>query len=274
MARVQSLDSRASSTETAERDYLSFSAVSTFQSCPLRYYFRYVHSLPEECVAASLVFGSSIHAAVQMHFEQLLAGFAAPDLDILLAVFQNARQSHATVPVLFGKREDFDAYCRMADRTLRAFQGSEWAHPSGTIIAVEEELRGAVVPSCPDILGRVDLLVDAGDELVLTDFKTSRSGWSANHVVDAAPQLLLYSELAQPLTDGRPLRLQFAVMTKAQTPDFTLHAVRNNPEQVCRTKRIIQRVWQAIQARSYYPNPSPINCPTCPYRAACRAWQG
>src|SRR5882724_7854772 len=85
MASVQSLDPCEPLTETAERDYLSFSAVSTFQSCPLRYYFRYIRNLPDECVAASLVFGSSIHAAVQMHFEQLLAGFAAPDLATLLA---------------------------------------------------------------------------------------------------------------------------------------------------------------------------------------------
>src|SRR5258708_31794313 len=120
MASVQSLDPCEPLTETAERDYLSFSAVSTFQSCPLRYYFRYIRNLPEECVAASLVFGSSIHAAVQTHFEQLLAGFAAPDLDALLAVFQDAWQSPATLPVLFAKRDDFYAYSRLADRTLRA----------------------------------------------------------------------------------------------------------------------------------------------------------
>jgi putative RecB family exonuclease len=258
----------------AQRDYLSFSAVSSFQACPLRYFFRYVRGLPQECIAASLVFGSSIHAAVQFHFEQLLAGVEPMSLESLLAAFQRAWRSNATVPVLFGKREAFDDYCQMAERTLRAFLASDWANPQGTIIGVEEELRGALVPGCPDMLGRIDLLIDADDELVLTDFKTSRSDWSEGHVIDSAPQLLLYSELAQPLTDGRPLRLQFAVMTKAKTPDFTLHAVENDAKQVMRTKAIIQRVWQAIQAQHFYPNPSPINCPTCPYRAACKVWQG
>src|SRR5260370_42342110 len=127
MASVQSLDPCEPPTETAERDYLSFTAVSTFQSCPLRYYFRYIRNLPEECIAASLVFGSSIHAAVQWHFEQLLVGAKAPDLDQLLGIFQSAWRAHATVPVKFGKREDLDAYCRMAHRTLRAFLASDWA---------------------------------------------------------------------------------------------------------------------------------------------------
>jgi putative RecB family exonuclease len=270
----QTLSQHPAPTATVERDYLSFSAVTTFQSCPLRWYFRYIRGLPEESVAASLVFGSAIHAAVQFHFEQLLVGAGPPDVDALLSAFQRAWRAHATKPVLFGKREVFDDYCRMADRTLRAFIASDWAHPTGVIVGVEEELRGHVVPGCPDILGRVDLLVDAGDALVLTDFKTSRSGWSDSHIVEAAPQLLLYSELAQPLTDGRPLRLQFAVMTKTQTPDFAVHPVEPDPGQVNRTKRIVQRVWQAIQAQHFYPNPSPINCPACPYRTACKAWQG
>jgi CRISPR/Cas system-associated exonuclease Cas4 (RecB family) len=261
-------------TTTTGRDYLSFSAVSTFQSCPLKYEFRYLRRLPEECIAASLVFGSAIHSAVQYHFEQLMVRSERPDLDSLLEVFQDSWKSHATARVQFGRREVFDDYCHMADRTLRVFLNSDWAHPQGTIIGIEEELRGHVVPGCPDILGRVDLLVDAGHELVLTDFKTSRNGWSEGHVVDAAPQLLLYNELAQQLTDGRPLRLQFAVMTKTKRPEFTLHGVANDAEQVNRTKRVIQRVWRAIQARQIYPNPSPISCPVCPYRAACRAWQG
>ncbi len=42
------------------RDYLSYSAVRTFQSCPLKYRFRYLDGLAEECVSSALVFGSAI----------------------------------------------------------------------------------------------------------------------------------------------------------------------------------------------------------------------
>src|SRR5437879_5873717 len=30
------------------RDYISFSAINTLQACSLRYFFKYVHGLPEE----------------------------------------------------------------------------------------------------------------------------------------------------------------------------------------------------------------------------------
>src|SRR5437588_10919614 len=56
----------------AERDYISFSAIRTYQTCPLRYYFKYVAGLPEESVAAALVFGSAIHRAIEHHFRALM----------------------------------------------------------------------------------------------------------------------------------------------------------------------------------------------------------
>ena len=45
------------------RDYISWSALSTFRTCPLRFYYRYVAGLPEESVSAALVFGGGVHAA-------------------------------------------------------------------------------------------------------------------------------------------------------------------------------------------------------------------
>ena len=56
------------------RDYVSWSGLGTYQTCPLRFYFRYVQGLSEETVSSALVFGSAIHSAVQFHYEELLAG--------------------------------------------------------------------------------------------------------------------------------------------------------------------------------------------------------
>ena len=46
------------------RDYISWSALSTFRQCTLKYRFRYIDGLPEESVSSALVFGSGIHSAV------------------------------------------------------------------------------------------------------------------------------------------------------------------------------------------------------------------
>ena len=260
--------------QAKKRDYISFSAISLYQACPLRYYFRYVAGLPEEFVAANLIFGSALHAAVQFHFEQLLAGQPAPHLDTLLAVFQERWEQTNPSSIRFGKRENRDTLGSLADRMLRVFQASAHARPAGTILGVEEELRGPVVPGCPDLLARLDLIVDAGDALVINDFKTSRSSWSESHVTESASQLLLYHELAGGLAGGKPVRLEFAVLTKTKTRALTLHDVSTDRFQIERTKRVVKRVWQAIRAGLVYPAPSPVQCPTCPYRRACKAWTG
>lgn len=255
-------------------DHISYSAVSTFQTCPLRFFFRYVLKLPVKTVASSLVFGSAMHQAVQFHYEQLLIGKPAPDIDCLLGVYQDYWDSCVGQSVLFGKGETRDTLGRMADRLLRIFIQSDFAKPNGVILGVEEELRGQIIPGCPDLLARVDLIVDAGKELVVSDFKTARCSWSDYKVDDVAPQLLLYSELVKPISDGRPIKLSFAVLTKTKLPVLTVHDVPLVPKQVDRTKRTVERIWQAIQAGHFYPNPSPINCGTCSYREPCRKWTG
>lgn len=162
----------------------------------------------------------------------------------------------------------------LASRMLGAFQASEVANPPGAIIGIEEELTGELVPGVPDLLARVDLLVDAGDYLVLTDLKTARSRWIAEQVRESAGQLLLYHDLARPMADGRPIRLQFAVATKLKNPEVHLYEVEAEGQQIERMKRIVERVWKGIERQFFYPSPSAMNCPTCPYREECRQWSG
>jgi hypothetical protein len=120
----------------------------------------------------------------------------------------------------------------------------------------------------------VDLIVDAGDELLISDFKTARCAWNDFKVEDVAPQLLLYSELVRPIADGRPIKLSFAVLTKTKVPQFTVHDVPLDVQQVERTKRTVERIWEAIQSGHFYPVPSPLNCSSCSYREPCRRWAG
>ena len=63
------------------RDYISWSSISTFRSCPLKYWFRYVAGLPEESVSSALVFGTGIHAAIEDLYRAELAGEANPDVE-------------------------------------------------------------------------------------------------------------------------------------------------------------------------------------------------
>jgi putative RecB family exonuclease len=257
-----------------QRDYISYSAISTYQQCPLRYYFKYIAGLPEETVSASLVFGGAIHSAVEFHFRELLVGNPAPKVDTLLAVYQDAWASRDVGYIQFGKDDDVHSLSALAERMLVAFQQSQFAQPGGTIVGVEEELRGRLLPDCPDLLARVDLLVETADALVITDLKTARSRWGQEQVESSGEQLLLYSELAKHLLPGKSVRLQFAVITKTKAPQVDCHTVALSPIRVERTRQTVRQVWRAIQSGAFYPAPSVLQCSGCPFREPCRNWQG
>jgi putative RecB family exonuclease len=256
------------------RPYTSWSAISCYCACPLRYMFRYCENLSEPSVSAALAFGGAFHRACEQQYRELLEGNPAPTLDALMVAYNDAWAEHDGKEIQFSRDDDRGTLDDLAGRMLSAFQSSEIANPHGTIIGIEEELTGELVPGVPDLLARVDLLVDAGDSLVITDMKTARSRWSAEQVRESAGQLLLYHELAKPMAEGRPIRLQFAVATKLKNPEVQVYEVDADPQQIERMKRIAERVWEGIERRIFYPSPSAMQCPGCPYREHCREWQG
>lgn len=226
-----------------------------------------------DAALVTMAFGGALHSALEHHFRELLAGNAPPDFDSLWGAFWTAWLERFDRSMEFGKDEDLDSTMQLAQRTLAAFQRSEFTQPTGRILGIEEELRGELVPGVPELLAKIDLIVEERDELVVTDFKTSRSRWNDSKVEESAEQLLLYSELARELAPGKELRLEFLVITKTKAVAIDRHVVAFEQEQVERTKRIVERVWRAIEAGHFYPAPSQLNCAGCPYREPCRAWK-
>lgn len=258
------------------RDYISYSAISTYQRCPLKFYFSYVAGLEPEFKSSALIFGAAIHAAVEEHFMRLLEGRSAPSLDDLLVVFDRSWQRESTIPIRYGKTETVDSLRDLAGRMLKAFTESELSKLDSHLLGVEETLRGSIGDDCPDLLGRIDLIAQSPDALRIVDFKTSRSAWNDASVQDASTQQLLYSELVQPLADSLnlPVRIEWVVLTKTKNPGVTRYALDPDPRQIQRARSMVRSVWRVIRDGHFYPNPSTANCVSCPYKSACRQWEG
>jgi len=256
------------------RDYISWSALSTFRTCPLKYKFRYIDGLPEESVSSALVFGTGIHTAVEQHYQAQLAGDPKPDLDALLFAYRSAWLPHDPDAIQFGSTETRASLDALAARMLTAFLASDQARVSGRVLGVEESVRGLLVEGVPDLYGRVDLLTEDADRLVVTDIKTSRGKWSQEQVEDSGEQLLLYSHLASEISPGKKIATRFLVLTKAKEPVIEEHVREVEPAAVKRTLAGVERVWRAIESGVFYPAPSAMSCASCGYRSACRAWSG
>ncbi len=256
------------------RDYISWSAISTFRTCPLKYKFRYVDGLPEESVSSALVFGTGIHSAVEQHFQAALFGDPKPDLEALLFAYRSAWLPHDPDAISFCAKETRETLDDLAARMLTAFLNSPTASVQGRVLGVEEEIRGMLVEGVPDLYGRVDLLTEDTDTLVVTDIKTSRGRWSQEQVEDSGEQLLLYSHLASEISPGKKIVTRFLVLTKTKEPVIEEHTREVPPAAVKRALAGVERVWRAIESGVFYPAPSTVACAGCGYRSACRAWAG
>ena len=255
------------------RSYLSWSAISTYLKCPLRYQFHYCDQLPEEFVSSNLIFGSAIHSALEIFFRELLSGQRSLGIDDLLATYHEAWIQTDLSEVQFGKDEDVASLGRLAERMLQAFLNSALSRPAGSIIGIEEEFQAPLIADCPDLYARLDLMVESEDALLVTDFKTARSRWSSAEANASEGQLLIYHELVQRFAD-KPIRLQFAIITKSKEPSVELRTIDPDPQRIARMRRLIQNVWTGIQSGNFYPVPSAMNCPTCGYRDRCSRWNG
>lgn len=259
---------------SGRRDYLSYSAMRTFQSCPLKYRFRYIDGLPERCTSSSLVFGSAIHGAIEAYFHALLVGNPLPDMDALMETYRQCGQANQTEQIQFGASESAELLEQLAQRMLAKFLASDVVQPEERIIGIEEELRGELIPGLPDLMGRVDLILETDDHVIIQDFKTARSAWSFEQAEESAEQLLLYGDLVRRLVPGKALKLRFAVITKTKDPKVQILDTPFDTDRLRRAKQVFQHVWLAIQSGYYYPAPSPMSCQGCGYRSYCTSWRG
>jgi putative RecB family exonuclease len=255
------------------RAYLSWSAISTFLKCPLKYQYHYLDQLPEEFVSANLIFGSAIHSAFQAYFQELLSSRRSLELRDLLEVYHENWSTGTFADIQFGKSEDMASLGNLAERMLQSFLDSDISQPAGSIIGIEEEFQAPLIANCPDLFARLDLVVESDHAVIVTDFKTARSRWSTGDVHASEGQLVIYHELVQRVTD-KPVRLQFAVLTKTRQPEIQLHVVEPDPRRISRIRQLIHHVWIGIQSGNFYPVPSAMNCPTCGYRDRCALWNG
>lgn len=108
------------------RDYLSYSAITTYQRCPLSYYFKYIAGLPEKTVSSSLVFGSAVHRAVEHHFNELMAGNEPPTLDALTGEYDRHWQEAVPQAVQFGKGDDLESLGQLASKMFGASKRARW----------------------------------------------------------------------------------------------------------------------------------------------------
>jgi putative RecB family exonuclease len=226
-------------------------------------------------MSSSLAIGRAMHRAIECWYESRMRGDPEPDADALLTAFWDEWRCCAEEKsVTLGKNESVSSIDGLARRVLTSFVGSPASQLEGRIIGIEEEVRGSVIEGVPDFLGRVDLVIESETNVLVVDWKTSRSRWSDLQTELSSSQLLMYGELCRDMVREKPIQLRYGVIAKTKTPTVELKSVAFDAQKVDRTKAMIKHAWSAIEQGNFYPCPSTMNCCSCPYRRQCDAWVG
>lgn len=255
-----------------DRPHWSYSSISQFLACPLRYYFQRVICLPSTTVSSGLVLGSAVHHALAEYHRALQAGQSVTKDHLHEAVLKGWENREAEGTVVFKSGESRDNSLAQGIALVDVYLQEP---PPENIVQVEQEIIAPLHNSQGDYLetplvAMADLITTVDDGLKVHEFKTSGRAYSEMEA-DTSLQPTCYVNAVQE-TFGESARVEYIVLVKTKTPKVQrLEAVRHE-EDLSRLGDIVQTIERAVQAGVFYPVESPLNCSSCPHRQPCREW--
>jgi len=270
---------------------ISYSAVQTYLTCPLKYKFTYIDALEPDFTTDALVLGHTIHEALEVcmkKFQTTDSLMGCVELQNIYCGFLNDELSKKKVR--YNEGWSADKIRRMGMNMLSfwhmAFQNDLTAIKE--VIAVEHrfciEANDPVsgMPFSHKITGVIDLILKLHkrpgfsnnqqkypwvNAYLLLDHKTAVQKFPEIKI-DRDFQLTIYqwAALKLGLIPDRDLTMVgFSVLHKKITPEFSLYLSRRTEQQEIQLLRLISHVLDAIEFQIFYPNFSQITCKNCPF---------
>nr|WP_044182439.1 PD-(D/E)XK nuclease family protein [Pirellula staleyi] len=157
------------------RPHWSYSAISQYLTCPLRYYFQRILCLPQPSISASLIFGSTVHE-VLADYHRSIVKTETNSVEFYRDRFRKAwirRENESEVTYKAGENTS-----DLMDQGIALVELYLQEKPPEGIVAIEEEILCPVHNSKGEYLEKpllavADLITRKQDELTIQEFKTS-----------------------------------------------------------------------------------------------------
>jgi putative RecB family exonuclease len=256
-----------------QRPHWSYSSISQYLSCPLRYYFQRILRLPQPSVSSSLVLGSAVHA-VLAEYHRSVQNDEPTDNSKLHRVFSESWiQKENESQVSYRNGENRADLMALGIALLELYFQEA---PPSNIVAIEETIvaplhnsRGEYLET--PLVAIADLVTEDEESLTINEFKTSGRCYSEAEV-ETSLQPTCYANAILEST-GIHATVEYTVLVKTKKPKVQRLSTIRNDQDLARLGDIVENIERAIQAQVFYPVESPLNCSTCPYRQPCREWK-
>jgi hypothetical protein len=162
-------------TSMHHRPHWSYSAISQYLSCPLRFFFQRIQRLPQTSVGSSLVLGSSVHAALAEYHRTVQQDEPTDTgkLHRIISETWTTREKETSITYRAGENQ--------ADLLAQGVSLVELylkEPPPDHIIGIEQEIiaplhnsRGEYLET--PLVAVADLITEGNEEITVQEFKTS-----------------------------------------------------------------------------------------------------
>ena len=243
----------------------SNSRLSTFESCPLAYRFRYIEKIKKEEKGIEAFVGSMVHETLQdvlkirKEFEKELGPPEARE--IFLKKWEENYHDKVVITKDHVTPED---YKKKGLRCLKNFFDMDPQEDLGEIVDLEMNLSFEVGDQ--RMTGYVDRLQREGSTYHIIDYKTSSSKFTQDRA-DRDRQLALYEiGVREKFPDAEKICLHWYMLDPGEVVSS-----KRTADELARVKEEVLALIKDIGAEEdFYPNESYL-CDWCEYQEECRA---
>jgi len=259
--------------ELRKKPHLSASSINSYLECGLQYKFSRVDKLKPDFTADALVYGSTIHKAIE--YVQTNRLFGDPTSTQEAAAFFEKHWREAAEDnenIKYKKGSSFSSLLKQGMALMTVYV-ENFPDTGCSVLALEEpfelKLEGVDIP----LIGVMDMVEeDESGTIIITDHKTAARAFSSDEV-DKNFQLTVYHMAARKNGySDRDILMKFDCLIKTRTPRFEqVYTTRSNSAEHRALKKI-QSVWDGIQKEIFIPNDNSWRCSTCSYKSHCQQW--
>jgi len=240
-------------------NYLSYSQIETFNTCPLQYRYRYLQRIPVlQSAAAS--FGDTIHKTLASFYQQIKEGKQLKEKDLLEIFSQNwSSVGYAS------KAHELKTQKRGEEMLKNFFK--QCHNPKVKPRSLEQIFVVKVSPKLK-VGGKIDRVDEIDNRLEIIDYKTGKP-WDQKKVAQSL-QMTVYALAAadRGIYGKRPeevdLTFYFLETGERKSTSRTSKDLEKAREELLKKA-------QEIESSTFEAKPSQM-CDFCDYRLLCEAW--
>jgi putative RecB family exonuclease len=231
---------------------LSYSSISTYETCPAKFRFQYQDRVPTS-PSPALAFGDSLHRALHRFHDRPVP--VAPSLEELWSMLDDGWVAEG-----FGSVSEERLYHRHGREVLARYHeenASSYRIPAALEFRFRIEVEGVTLSGTID---RMDRLPGGGYEII--DYKTNRR-LPPKAAIDRDLQLSVYALAAREVWGIEPERLTLYYLL----PGERMTTMRGN-EDIDALRRRIAVVAERVEAERFEPRDNPL-CNWCDFQHLC-----